>query len=169
MKLRKLALIALGVAMLGFAVPVHAQTNFGGNNAADYQPPTRNPQGNVATGIQNNKANLQPTNTQAGINQQNLPVLPNLQVVTTNQRGAPSTASEPSKKPSNFWKYFLMDIAAFAILLAIARYWQTHRKTIKKEVATEKPIEIIGPAVNKAKKTKKKKSPPQYKRKSRKK
>lgn len=163
MRLRRLAIMAIGVAMLGFAVPVSAQTNglFTGNKSSDYQPPTGNPQSNVATGIQTNNTNLQPTNAQSGVTQQNLPALAGLRVVTTNQRGAISTANEPAKPASKFWKYFILDVIGFVVLLAAASYWRTRRRKNKTTpVTAETPVVTEKKQVVITKKSKKKKPSP---------
>lgn len=162
MKLRRLAIVALGVAMFGFAIPASAQTNnlFSGNKSSDYQPPTGNPQSNVATGIQTNNTSLQPTNTQSSVTQQNLPTISGLQVVTIHQKGAISTASEPNKQASKFWLYFVLDCIGFAILLAALSYWSRRRKNKSAPVATETAVVTERKQVVQVKKSKKKRPSP---------
>lgn len=165
----RIFLATVFVSLLSTVPSVHAQV-YGGNNASDYQPPTRNPQSGVATGIQTNNTNIQPTDIQRGVNQQSLAPVPNLQVTTTTDRGAASTAPEPAKKPSRFRQYFLLNLALFTTVVIAVWVWKQRRKPKATEDATERPIIISAPAPVIVKKSKKKKAnQPNHRKKSRKK
>lgn len=81
----------------GFALE---NPEFGGNNAAEYQPPTGNPQNNTITGLQpNNNTGLQPA--PSGINPQNLIQRGGLEVLTSTAKGATSTARDKAAAKSH--------------------------------------------------------------------
>jgi hypothetical protein len=110
-----------GVVMLSlFGAPVWAQTNganiMGGNNASDYQPPTRNPQENVAN-LNQTGGNLQPQNS---VTQTSLPSVGDLRVPGVS--GAPNTNTTKTSKPETVTKsinYWPISIIALLTLLAM--------------------------------------------------
>ncbi len=126
-----------------------SKPEFGGNNSADYQPPTGNPQNNTTTSLQPiSKTSLQPV--PAGINPQSLVQPGGLVVTTSTDKGASSTIAQPtvakkSKSVIPIW------IAGGVITLLAVIY--VVRQTDTKEPAPE-PVIVETPVSKKPKKTK---------------
>lgn len=147
--MKSLKYLVLLITLLGVALVTPATTlalqqpEYGGNNSADYQPPTRNPQGDTATGLQpNSNTSLQPA--PVGINPQNLIQAGGLTVLTSKDKGASSTASQPPapKKSRNTLPTWII---GGTLTLAAAIY--VVRSTDKKKVSSQpKPI-IAQPAI----------------------
>ncbi len=94
------------------------QPEFGGNNASDYQPATRNPQSDILTGLQpNTNTNLQPA--PVGINPQNLVQAGGLTVLTSPDKGATSTTSQPLSPQKPKSSLYIWVIGGVLTLIAI--------------------------------------------------
>ncbi len=135
------------------------QTEYGGNTSSDYQPLTRNPQGNTITGLQpTNSSDLQTPS--AGINPQSLVLKGGLKVLTSPANGAGSTAPNqvPTPKPKSTLPIWiiggLLSAVAFAYVLLKPDSKDTQRVTVAtKSVPADKPLT----PKNRAKKTTRKK------------
>jgi hypothetical protein len=133
-----------------------AQGNFlGGNNATDYQPPTRNPQGDTAN-LNQTGGNLQP---QSSTTQTTLPSVDDLRVPGVN--GSPNTNTTKTAAPStnrkqvNFWPIGIIGVLTLiAMVYVIAQPDPTKRR--RPAVATETvPEPIVKKQITKKKPTKK--------------
>lgn len=141
-----------------------AEQVYSGNQASDYQPPTRNPQDNAVTNLQPNQAVLQPV-TAGQINQQVLPTVGNLQVINN------GTKQEAIANHTNSHDAPIVQIGFLAILIllvAIVVYKNkfNSRPKSSKVSGSETPPESL--EIEKAQSTKKKHSPrPTKKRRNR--
>lgn len=102
-RLKIFAVVLLGLIcapLITLSVSAQEAPAFGGNNASDYQPPTGNPQNDIATGLQTNNTPLQPV---PGLGQQGLLRIQDLKVSAATSNGADSTASSspPASKPKS--------------------------------------------------------------------
>ena len=98
------------------------QTNALSSKATDFQPTTRNPQGNVAGGLQPKSAALQPL---SGLNQQALPQTTSLRVL--NSQGStpvPAASSETTPQTNGLgimWVFLIGVILIIGVLLLLAK------------------------------------------------
>lgn len=143
--------------------PSDTSTTSGASRATDFQPTTRNPQGNVGGGLQPNSANLQPISppngsnifNQPGVNPQAFPQTDSLKVLSSST-GTP--ASNPpenntySPGSSSYLLPIIIGIITLGILLFIVLTARPAGKTNEK-----KPQEtVVTKPVAKKKTTKKK-------------
>lgn len=95
MRYTKFSLLLLTIlACLFLATPVataQEQSDFGGNKASDYQPPTGNPQSNPPSALQPTNTAVQPVTP---LSQQGLTQSGGLPVSTASEKGATSTGAE---------------------------------------------------------------------------
>ncbi len=127
------------------------------NNAQDFHPPTRNPQGNVIGTLQEGATNLQPvTNSeQAGLNSNALPYTSSLRVIGTNGGNnsqtiqVPKVTAEVPSSPSNASSLWMFSVGTFVVavvLLLIARTARPASQTAGGESAKPLRDKIIEPA-----------------------
>lgn len=88
----------------------------GGSNAQDFQPPTQNPQGNVGGGLQPSSATNNNIFNQPGANQQALPQINSLRVLSQGSRNSPT--STPTGSTSEGFSFGILLFVL--ILIAIA-------------------------------------------------
>lgn len=117
-----------------------------GNNAADYQPPTQNPQ-STGTNLQQSTYGLQPTDAQSDITQQRIPNVDNLKVIvvqdgssTTNAYLTPvETATQTWIGP--FWGSVLLGLIIIIVwAVRILAKEEAPKLTEALEEAIEEPI-----------------------------
>jgi hypothetical protein len=135
------SLLAVGV----FAAPVYGASSLdafaGGSKSSDYQPPTDNPQNNVASGLQNTTTTLQPVPGQGSVNQQNLGTTTNLQVVGTKGKSNPNTTTASTNKAENNSINPFVYVAIGVVVVGAAGYAAAMRNVPK-----ESPISALEPA-----------------------
>lgn len=148
-----------------------APTTSGGSTATDFQPMTRNPQGNVGGGLQPNSATLQPVTSssgsnsfnQPGVNPQAFPQTGSLRVVSTGTAvqasGADADIASDSQGFNALTLFFLaiaVVIVVIVILIKVAKPAQkAEQEPEKKPTITENPIAKAAKPKKKSKKKKK--------------
>lgn len=91
----------------------------GGSNAADYQPPTDNPQDDAGANLQTPAGDLQPLPGKDNFTQQNLSGRQDLRVVGTTGEANPNTTST-SANPDNGTSASRLPIAIIGVLTVAA-------------------------------------------------
>lgn len=140
-----------------------------GNNAADYQPPTQNPQA-ASTSLQPDTANLQPTNGQNDISQQRLPAVDGLKVIviqdgaSTTRTGLTPVQAARQTWIGPFWGCVILGLAVFVIwavrLLAkeeTPNLAEAIEEAVKEPLLADEAV-IAAPSSTKTKKTNNKKT-----------
>ncbi len=128
---------------------------YSGNQASDYQPPTRNPQDNAATNLQPNQTVLQPvTGTQ--VNQQALPIVASLQVVNNGTKQEASVSPAKSHSPPITQIGFL---TLLIVLVAAVVYMSKFKNRVKSPTAAEAEILLVDSEIDKPHPNKKKHHP----------
>lgn len=150
----------------------NSHTTTGASSAADFQPPTQNPQNNVGGGLQPGSTALQPTSTsngsnifnQPGINPQAFPQTSTLQVIDTTSPGLATGATEIS---AGFpWVYLgIIVVLLVGGILLLAKFFRNSENEKAEEVTV---TEIPKPASVKTKSKSRKKSKTKKKKKSKK-
>ncbi len=116
----------------------------GASNASDFQPLTRDPQNNVATGLQNTSTSLQPTTTgSTNINQQ--PSTVGLKVQGTNAVVPNTTKANPTSQPAHAVSgWWLLALAGVALVgMAIVTWAIRKRAVVPAEVVSEPTVESV--------------------------
>ena len=150
------------VGVMPATVAAQDATPVGGGKATDYQPPTRNPQGNTATGLQTG-ASDQNLTSPTSFNQTNLPSPAGLQVVGAHgQPVANTTKTFPAPKTSSSHTWLIYVIGGLALIGIIYAAMRPKRggpkqmeETINQEVVPDTPTTSL--PKKKSKKTRKKK------------
>ena len=138
-------------------------TASGASNATDFQPTTRNPQGNVGGSLQPNSNSLQPLTTagesnvfnQPGVNPQAFPKTNSLRVLSTGTKSQTS-AAQPDYNPSSIG-WGTLTLFFIAILATIVGIFFLVKTAKPAESKTEEKPEELPVLVTKPKKTKTKK------------
>lgn len=144
-KLRVVLGILLTSVVMGLSTTsLYAQTQLGsGSNAGDYQPPTDNPQNNVASGLQNTSSGLQPVSGQSGVNQQTLSGVSNLQVAGTNGTPNPNTTRAGTGTDADNSMNFLPYVAALGLVgLIVAGYFIARKNTSSKNPVADLTLPV---------------------------
>lgn len=146
-KLSTPVLITLLFVFISVPAAALSAPNFGGNNSADYQPPTGNPQNITTPTLQPNSSSLQ----KASGNQQTLTPVNNLQVVQT---GAP----KPAPKPPKSWLAIYYPVLIVGALTVAGIVYIVTRPDSPKPPVIEEPKPAIVPTPKKRSPKKKKKT-----------
>lgn len=142
-KLRVVLGILLASVVIGFSsAPLHAQSQLGSSgNAATYQPPTDNPQNNVASGLQNTTTGLQPVSGQSGVSQQNLSGVSNLQVAGTSGTPNPNTTRAGTGEDADNSTNFLPYVAVLGLItLTTLGFLVTRQNAASKNLVVEQTL-----------------------------
>lgn len=144
------------------------QTTAGGSNAADFQPPTDNPQSGVGGGVQPTTTNGSNVFNQPGINPQAFPKTDSLRVVTTNTtQTLTSSDSTAASSSAPGWSALTVVLVAAVVLLGGLVLMLRAAKpagTVQEEIAdtvVPKPIKTKTkkkPSANRRKKNTKKRN-----------
>jgi hypothetical protein len=144
-----LTVMASLLAASVFAAPVYGASSLdafaGGSKSSDYQPPTDNPQNNVASGLQNTTTTLQPVPGQGSVNQQNLGTTTNLQVVGTKGKSNPNTTTASTNKAENNSINPFVYVAIGVVVVGAAGYAAAMRNVPK--ISSIEPAETGAPKV----------------------
>ena len=144
-------------------------TTTGGSSATDFQPTTRNPQGNVGGGLQPNSTTLQPTTSSGdsnvfnlpGVNAQAFPQTTSLRVLSTGSQIQPGTNPRNTTDPvSQGWGMLTIFFVAIAVVAIILFVMVKVAKPVHKteEILPEVPQTSATPGKAKKKFKKKKKT-----------
>ncbi|MES2971694.1 MAG: hypothetical protein V4702_05210 [Patescibacteria group bacterium] len=130
----------------------------GGSNAQDFQPPTQNPQGNVGGGLQPNSATNDSIFNQPSANQQALPQVSSLKVLSQGTRNSTPTVSPDTTSDGLGWSPFLIFFILAAAIIGILLWRAKSNRPVNiAPVPTEELKETIALQA----KPKKKKKPKQ--------
>ncbi len=140
------------------------QTTTGASNAADFQPPTDNPQSGVGGGVQPTTTNGSNVFNQPGINPQAFPKTESLHVVTSSSQALAGATSSDVTSSSPSWGTFTIVFIVAVLLLGGLVIMLRTAKPPGKEPETV-PEAILETATLKPVKTKPKKKPSTNRRK----
>lgn len=148
--MRRVKRIIATMGLLGLifvAVPASAQSsNITGGNAADYQPPTGNPQNNTTTNLQTTGSGLQPVPGQSNFTQEKLTGATDLQVVgmETSEPNTNTTSTESTDITTglNPVPFIVIGLLTFAGVLYVATQPSGSAKTsfLAEPVAAEAAV-----------------------------
>jgi len=128
---------------------------YSGNQTTDYQPLTRNPQNNAAANLQPNQTALQPI-TSDQVNQQTLPSVTNLQVISN------GTQQQASSDPGKSHSASVAQIGFVILLVALAAviiYANKFKSRTKLPIVSESETSPLSAETEKPYPTKKKHNP----------
>ncbi len=141
--LKTLGLVILLTGLtISFSSSVYATNGYdlGGNNSADYQPPTGNPQSSVGSSPQSGTVSLQPAPGQGAMAQQDLPIVANLGVTGANNIDNPNTTSTSvTPAPTKTFQVWPIVVIGIATLLAIIYIVRRPEPTAIETVVDTKP------------------------------
>ncbi len=139
----------------------------GGSNATDFQPTTRNPQGNVGGGLQPTTSDQSNVFNQPGINPQAFPKTNSLRVISNGTQVQATPASQPDTTPPSWGALTLFFIAIVAVVVVLVVIIKAAKPSDKQPEEHPEQVEVPEVMPKPAKSKKKSKNKKKNNRKKR--